>query len=196
MIDDAGSLWELIERRAAATPDASLAVDEDERTLTYGEYRDAAERAAAGLAELRHRRGHARCRGSSRPGSSRSCSSARSPGSARCRTRSSRSTASARSASSPSRPAPSCSIVPSEWQGFDFEAMARAIADGPAGARGAGRRPQAARGRPDRPAAAAARARRPRRRAGALGLLHVGHDRRPEGRAAHRPHDHGVGVRR
>jgi acyl-CoA synthetase (AMP-forming)/AMP-acid ligase II len=52
MITDAGSLWELIERRAAETPDAVLAVDEDQRTMTYGEYRDAAERAAAGLAEL------------------------------------------------------------------------------------------------------------------------------------------------
>jgi acyl-CoA synthetase (AMP-forming)/AMP-acid ligase II len=52
MITDAGSLWELIERRAAETPDAVLAVDEDKRTMTYGEYRDAAERAAAGLAEL------------------------------------------------------------------------------------------------------------------------------------------------
>ncbi|MDQ6854803.1 MAG: AMP-binding protein, partial [Actinomycetota bacterium] len=52
MITDAGSLWELIERRAAETPDAVLAVDEDKRTMTYREYRDAAERAAAGLAEL------------------------------------------------------------------------------------------------------------------------------------------------
>jgi cyclohexanecarboxylate-CoA ligase len=52
MITDAGSLWELIERRVAATPDAVLAIDEDQRTTTYREYRDAAERAAAGLAEL------------------------------------------------------------------------------------------------------------------------------------------------
>src|SRR4030081_1422959 len=52
MITDVGSLWELIERRAAETPDAVLAVDEAQRTMTYGESRHAAERAAAGLAEL------------------------------------------------------------------------------------------------------------------------------------------------
>ncbi|HEX6311719.1 MAG TPA: AMP-binding protein [Acidimicrobiia bacterium] len=52
MIEDAAGLWELIERRAAATPEALLGVDEDDRTLSFGEYRDAAERAAAGLGEL------------------------------------------------------------------------------------------------------------------------------------------------
>jgi len=45
-------LWELVEQRAAETPDLVLAVDEDERTLTAREYRDAAERAAAGLHAL------------------------------------------------------------------------------------------------------------------------------------------------
>src|SRR5262249_24692079 len=48
----AASLGELIERRVAQTPDATMAVDEDGRTLTFREYHDAAERAAAGLAEL------------------------------------------------------------------------------------------------------------------------------------------------
>jgi acyl-CoA synthetase (AMP-forming)/AMP-acid ligase II len=52
VIDDARSLWELIERRAEATPDALLGIDEDERTMSFGAYRDAAERAAAGLREL------------------------------------------------------------------------------------------------------------------------------------------------
>ena len=52
MITDAGSLWELIERRVAATPDTTMLIDEDLRTMTYREYRDAAGRAAAGLAEL------------------------------------------------------------------------------------------------------------------------------------------------
>jgi acyl-CoA synthetase (AMP-forming)/AMP-acid ligase II len=42
-------LWELVEQRAADTPDKVLAVDEDRRTLTASEFRDAAERAAAGL---------------------------------------------------------------------------------------------------------------------------------------------------
>ena len=44
------TLWELIERRAAATPDANLLVDEHDRSLTFAGYVDACERAAAGLA--------------------------------------------------------------------------------------------------------------------------------------------------
>jgi len=57
MIDDARSLWELIERRATATPDLVMAVDEDGRTLTFAGYRDASERAAAGLYALGVREG-------------------------------------------------------------------------------------------------------------------------------------------
>jgi acyl-CoA synthetase (AMP-forming)/AMP-acid ligase II len=49
---DGGSLWELVERRAEATPDAMAAVDEDGRELTWAEAKTAAERAAAGLARL------------------------------------------------------------------------------------------------------------------------------------------------
>ncbi|MGV3760167.1 MAG: AMP-binding protein [Actinomycetota bacterium] len=49
---DGGSLWELVERRAEATPDALAAVDEDGRTLTWAEAKAEAERAAAGLARL------------------------------------------------------------------------------------------------------------------------------------------------
>jgi acyl-CoA synthetase (AMP-forming)/AMP-acid ligase II len=49
---DGGSLWELVEQRAAATPDARAAVDEEGRTLTWEESRTEAERAAAGLARL------------------------------------------------------------------------------------------------------------------------------------------------
>jgi cyclohexanecarboxylate-CoA ligase len=52
MIDDARGLWDLIERRAAATPNATMVVDEEKRTLTFVEYRVAAERAAAGLKQL------------------------------------------------------------------------------------------------------------------------------------------------
>jgi acyl-CoA synthetase (AMP-forming)/AMP-acid ligase II len=51
MPDDRG-LWELVEARATDTPDKVIAVDEDGRTLTAREYRDAAERAAAGLLAL------------------------------------------------------------------------------------------------------------------------------------------------
>jgi len=47
---DAGNLWELLERRVEATPDAVMAIDQDGRSLTFAEYRTEAERAAAGLA--------------------------------------------------------------------------------------------------------------------------------------------------
>ena len=132
-----------------------------------------------------------------RPGSSRWCSSARSPGSARCRTRCCRSTASARSASSPSRPGAKLLIVPSEWNGFDFEAMARDDRRAPR------RASRCWSSTASCPRATRRRCRRRRRHRPTtpttapmpLGVLHVGHDRRPEGRAPHRPHDHGVGVR-
>ncbi|MEX0767745.1 MAG: AMP-binding protein [Microthrixaceae bacterium] len=43
------TLWELIERRVDATPDALMLVDGDMRTLTFAEFLAEAERAAAGL---------------------------------------------------------------------------------------------------------------------------------------------------
>ena len=49
---DATTLWELVERRAAATPDMVLLIDEGGATLTCAEFRDRAERAAAGFAAL------------------------------------------------------------------------------------------------------------------------------------------------
>jgi acyl-CoA synthetase (AMP-forming)/AMP-acid ligase II len=49
---DGRTLWELLDARVAATPDATMAIDEQGRTLTFAEYRSAAERAAAGLHRL------------------------------------------------------------------------------------------------------------------------------------------------
>ncbi|MGQ0434920.1 MAG: AMP-binding protein, partial [Microthrixaceae bacterium] len=49
---DGGSLWQLVERRAEATPDARAAIDEAGRTLTWADAKAEAERAAAGLARL------------------------------------------------------------------------------------------------------------------------------------------------
>src|SRR5436305_9790301 len=43
------TLWELVERRAQESPDALFLTDETKRTMTFAEYREAAERAAAGL---------------------------------------------------------------------------------------------------------------------------------------------------
>jgi acyl-CoA synthetase (AMP-forming)/AMP-acid ligase II len=51
MIDDARSVWELVERRTAATPDRVMLYDGD-RITTFAEYRDLCERAAAGLQGL------------------------------------------------------------------------------------------------------------------------------------------------
>ena len=51
-LEDAATLWELVERRAAATPDTTLLIDEQGRTLTCAGFRDRAERAAAGFAAL------------------------------------------------------------------------------------------------------------------------------------------------
>jgi len=46
------TLWELIDQRVELSPDGRLAVDELERTITFAEFRDRAERVAAGLADL------------------------------------------------------------------------------------------------------------------------------------------------
>jgi acyl-CoA synthetase (AMP-forming)/AMP-acid ligase II len=46
---DASNFWDLIETRARETPGAVMAVDETGRSMTYRDYRDRAERAAAGL---------------------------------------------------------------------------------------------------------------------------------------------------
>jgi acyl-CoA synthetase (AMP-forming)/AMP-acid ligase II len=48
----ARNIWDLVVRRADETPDREMAVDESGRRLTFGAYRDACERAAAGLAAL------------------------------------------------------------------------------------------------------------------------------------------------
>jgi len=44
-----GNLWELIDRRAEATPGALFALDEADREFSFAEYRDACLRTAAGL---------------------------------------------------------------------------------------------------------------------------------------------------
>ena len=51
-LENAATLWELVERRAAATPDTTLLIDEGGRALTCEQFRDRAERTAAGFAAL------------------------------------------------------------------------------------------------------------------------------------------------
>ena len=48
MQPEALPLWDLIEWRAALTPDALLAVDEHDRTITFGAFRDRCVRVAGG----------------------------------------------------------------------------------------------------------------------------------------------------
>jgi cyclohexanecarboxylate-CoA ligase len=52
IIEGARTIWELVDRRATASPDRTMLIDEWDNTLTFGEFRDAAERVAAGLLEL------------------------------------------------------------------------------------------------------------------------------------------------
>jgi acyl-CoA synthetase (AMP-forming)/AMP-acid ligase II len=49
---DVSTMWELVERRAAATPDAPMLLDDGDRRVTFAEFKDWAERVAAGLADL------------------------------------------------------------------------------------------------------------------------------------------------
>ena len=49
---DARTFWELLERRAEATPDRPLLIDDTGRTLTCAEFRDWTERVAAGFAAM------------------------------------------------------------------------------------------------------------------------------------------------
>jgi acyl-CoA synthetase (AMP-forming)/AMP-acid ligase II len=52
VIDDAKTLWDLLDRRAQETPDAAMLIDERDRTVSFAEFRDWAGRAAAGLVAL------------------------------------------------------------------------------------------------------------------------------------------------
>ena len=49
---DGGTLWQLVERRVAETPDALCTIDEQEHSLSFADFEQAALRAAAGLAAL------------------------------------------------------------------------------------------------------------------------------------------------
>src|SRR3954453_4622926 len=46
------TLWQLVDGRAQESPDALFLTDEGKRTMTFAEYREASERAAAGLAAM------------------------------------------------------------------------------------------------------------------------------------------------
>ena len=187
---EARNIWDLVVRRAEETPDREMAVDE------RGRAPDLRRVPRAGRA------------GRGRPGRPRACGDGDvvsgcmpttaggdgalrrpAPPRARCRTRSCPSTASARSASSSARPGRRLLIVPSEWRGFDYEAMAAAVTDG----RPAPRCWWSTRTLPEGdpatlPPAADDDDDGRRRRAGAVHLLHLGHHGRAQGRPPRRPH--------
>ena len=48
-IYDVRSFWELLEKRAAATPDRPMLIDAADRRVTFSEFKSRAERAAAGF---------------------------------------------------------------------------------------------------------------------------------------------------
>ena len=55
-VEKASTMWELVEARAAATPDV-VALIEDDREITFKELRDISERVAAGFHEFGMRHG-------------------------------------------------------------------------------------------------------------------------------------------
>ncbi|MBU6328448.1 MAG: AMP-binding protein [Acidobacteria bacterium] len=56
-IQQAATMWELLEARAATSPDVVVLYDQDDREITFGALRDLAERTAAGLHDLGVRAG-------------------------------------------------------------------------------------------------------------------------------------------
>jgi non-ribosomal peptide synthetase component E (peptide arylation enzyme) len=51
-IYDVGSMWELVARRAAASPDRLMLIDENDRTMTFRQFAARCETVAAGLVGL------------------------------------------------------------------------------------------------------------------------------------------------
>ena len=108
MIDDARSVWELIERRAAATPDRVMLYDGDRDHDVRAVPRPASAR-GRGSARARCGRGYERVVAAPDVDGVGGARRRAVPASARSRTRCCRSTATARSRSSPSRRTASCS---------------------------------------------------------------------------------------
>ena len=187
-IYDVGSMWELVERRAAGIARSSHAHRRGRPDrMTFGEFEQRCEAVAAGLHDMGVRPRTGRCRGSCPPASRRSCCRWRWPGWGWCRTPSSTSTASARWPSPCARPAPRSSSSPACGRTSTSSPWPTRSAPGstrPAD-RGRGLRPlpegDPARFLPPPPGPSGGRR-------GALDLLHLGHDLGPEGRAPHRHH--------
>jgi cyclohexanecarboxylate-CoA ligase len=126
---DGANVWDLVVRRAEATPDGEMAVDQDGQRLLFGEYRDRCEAVAAGLA--------ARGVGPDTVvswqlptwlesmvlmGALRRLGAVQNPILPIYRER--------EVGFIVGQAKPALLVVPSTWAGFDFEAMARSLTDG------------------------------------------------------------------
>ncbi len=127
---EARNIWDLIVRRAEQTPERELAVDETGRRITFGGYRDRAERVAAGLAAA-HGVGEGDVVSWIQPswieamvlfGALRRLGAVQNPIIPIYRER---------EVGFIVREAePTLLVVPSEWRGFDYAAMATTVAEG------------------------------------------------------------------
>ncbi|HEX6418723.1 MAG TPA: AMP-binding protein, partial [Acidimicrobiales bacterium] len=123
------NIWDLIVRRADETPGREMAVDESGRRLTFGEYRDRCERAAAGLAA--HGVGDGTVVSWIQPttleamvlfGALRRLGAVQNPILPIYRER--------EVGFIVRQAAPRLLVTPTSWRGFDYEAMARAVTAG------------------------------------------------------------------
>ncbi len=127
---EARNIWDLIVRRAERSPDRELAVDETGRRITFGAYRDRAERVAAGL-ESHHGVSQGDVVSWIQPtwieamvlfGALRRLGAVQNPIIPIYRER--------EVGFIVRQAEPTLAVVPSEWRGFDYAAMAAAVTDG------------------------------------------------------------------
>jgi cyclohexanecarboxylate-CoA ligase len=123
------NIWDLIVRRADASPTAEMAVDQDGQRLSFGEYRDRCERVAAGLAAAGLRAGDVVSwqlptwlDSMVLMGALRRLDVVQNPILPIYRER--------EVGFIVGQAKPRLLVVPATWRGFDYEAMARSLTDG------------------------------------------------------------------
>jgi cyclohexanecarboxylate-CoA ligase len=126
---EARNIWDLIVARAGASPEREMAVDETGRRMTFGEYRERCERAAAGLAAQGVAEGDVvswvqptTIEAMVLFGALRRLGAVQNPILPIYRER--------EVGFIVRQVTPELLVVPSAWKGFDYEAMARALTEG------------------------------------------------------------------